>query len=100
MKLALCAPLLLACRCAAASDSPVPALLASRCQICHNDQPRAGGLSLQSMEGMRKGSKRGPAVVPGHPEKSILYQLIPGGKPAMPLVGEPLTKAQVESVRQ
>ena len=100
MKRALVAPLLLACRCAAASDSPVPALLASRCQICHNGQTRAGGLSLQSMEGMRKGSKRGPAVVPGHPEQSILYQLISGGKPAMPLVGEPLTKAQVESVRQ
>ncbi len=49
---------------------------------------------------MRKGSKRGPAVVPGHPEKSVLYQLISGGKPAMPLVGEPLTKAQIESVRQ
>ncbi|HEY3453528.1 MAG TPA: PSD1 and planctomycete cytochrome C domain-containing protein [Bryobacteraceae bacterium] len=55
---------------------------------------------MQTFEGMRKGSKRGPAVVPGHPEKSVLYQLISGGKPAMPLVGEPLTKAQIESVRQ
>jgi hypothetical protein len=100
MKLALLAPLLLACRCAAAPDSPVPALLASRCQICHNDQTRAGGLSLKTMDGMRKGSKRGPAVVPGHPEQSILYQLISGGKPAMPLVGAPLTKGQVESVRE
>ncbi len=100
IKIALLAPLSLAGCFAAASDSPVPALLAARCQICHNDQTRAGGLSLQTFEGMRKGSRRGPAVAPGHPEKSVLYQLISGGKPAMPLVGEPLTKAQIESIRQ
>jgi mono/diheme cytochrome c family protein len=101
LKVALLAPLPLVGYAAVASDSPVPALLAARCQICHNDQTRAGGLSLKTMEGMRRGSKRGPAVVPGRPEKSVLYQLISGGgKPAMPLVGEPLTKEQIKSVRQ
>jgi hypothetical protein len=99
-KIALLVSLVVVWRCPAAADSPVPALLASRCQICHNDQTRAGGLSLKTLEGMRKGSKRGPAVVPGHPEQSVLYQLISGGKPAMPLAGEPLTKEQIESVRQ
>jgi hypothetical protein len=64
--IALLAPLSLAGCFAAASDSPVPALLAARCQICHNDQTRAGGLSLQTFEGMRKGSRRGPAVVGQH----------------------------------
>ena len=99
MKLALLAPLLLACRCAAASDSPAPALLASRCQICHNDQTRAGGLSLRAWKESARATEAGSAVVPGHPEQSILYQLISGGKPAMPLVGEPLTKRKSSRFR-
>jgi hypothetical protein len=49
---------------------------------------------------MRKGGKRGAAIVPGHPEQSLLYRVISGGQPAMPLQGEPFSKEQVEVVRR
>ena len=83
----------------AAADTP-QSLLTSRCQVCHNDQVNAGGLSLTTMAKMRKGGKRGPAIVPGKPDESMLYRLISGGQPAMPKQGEPLTRDQVAAIRQ
>jgi hypothetical protein len=100
LKIAAVGPLATVLCLAAVSEPPVQALLAARCQGCHNNEGHAGGLSLISMKSMLKGGARGPAVVPGHPEKSVLYRLISGGKPSMPLVGVPLNKEEVESVRK
>ncbi len=58
-----------------------------------------GGLSLASKASMRAGGKRGPAVVPGKPSESVLYQLISGGKPRMPLSGEPLKPEEIATIR-
>ncbi len=82
-----------------AGETP-QSLLTARCQVCHNDQIRSGGLSLTTMAHMRKGGSHGPAVVPGKPGESMLYRQISGAPPAMPKQGEPLTKDQVESIRQ
>ncbi len=68
--------------------------------MCHNDKTRTGGLSLATLEDARKGGKRGPAIVPGKPSESLLFKLISGGQPAMPFQGQPLTPAEVESIRQ
>jgi hypothetical protein len=68
--------------------------------MCHNDKAKSGGLSLAAIEDIRKGGKRGPAIVPGKPSESLLYRLISGEQPAMPFQGQPLTPAEVESVRQ
>ena len=83
----------------AAAETP-QSLLTARCQVCHNDVVHSSDLSLTTMAHMRKGGKRGPAIVPGKPEASMLYRVISGGQPAMPKQGEPLTDAQVESIRQ
>jgi hypothetical protein len=68
--------------------------------MCHNDKTRTGGLSLSTIEDVRKGGRRGPAIVPGKPSESLLYRLISGEQPAMPFQGQPLTPAEVESIRQ
>ncbi len=81
-------------------NQDVQSLLTARCQICHNEQVNAGGLALTTMNRIREGGNRGPAIVPGKPDQSLLYRLISGGQPAMPKQGEPLSKAEVESVRQ
>jgi hypothetical protein len=77
----------------------VQSLLAAKCQMCHNDKRRSGGLSLASIEDVRKGGKRGPAIVPGKAGESLLYRLISGEQPAMPFGGQALSPAEVESVR-
>jgi hypothetical protein len=50
-------------------------LLATNCYACHTDSA-LGGLRLDSRESILKGAKRGPSVVPGDPEKSILIQAV------------------------
>jgi hypothetical protein len=68
--------------------------------MCHNDKAKSGGLSLATIEDIRKGGARGPAIVPGKPSESLLYRLISGEQPAMPFQGQPLTPEEVENVRQ
>jgi hypothetical protein len=92
--------LILLTPCLTAAETSVQQLITARCQTCHNDQLRSGGLSLTTMADMRKGGSRGPAVVPGKPEQSILYQLISGDEPRMPREGEPLNAAEVQRVKQ
>ena len=75
-------------------------VLAAKCQMCHNDKSRAGGLSVATIEGIRTGGKRGPAIVPGKASESLLFRLISGGQPAMPFGGQALNAAEVESIRR
>ena len=75
-------------------------LLTAKCQTCHNDQAKAGGLSLTNIENILKGGKRGPAIVSGNPAESLMFRLISGAQPAMPFGGQPLDAAQIDTIRQ
>ncbi len=88
--------------CCVAADlaGPVQALLATKCQGCHNDQSKSGGLSLATVDNIRKGGKRGAAIIPGNAAESLLYKLISGTQPAMPFQGQPLDAAQIDTIRQ
>lgn len=47
-------------------------ILIERCYPCHSDKNQQGGLRLDSREAALKGGKRGAAVAPGAPERSLL----------------------------
>jgi hypothetical protein len=53
-------------------------VLVERCYTCHSrGAPKLkGGLTLDSRGGMLKGGNQGPAIVPGHPEKSLLIKAV------------------------
>jgi hypothetical protein len=52
-------------------------LLANRCYNCHSaDTKAAGGLRLDDGAGVLAGGGRGPAVVPGRPDESLLVRAI------------------------
>ena len=64
-------------------------ILRTHCLACHNDQLKDGGISFTDRDGLLQGGTRGPAIVPGNPEASILMQAVrqdgaltmpPGGK--------------------
>ena len=59
-------------------EQHVRPLLIRRCYECHSEQlkKRRGGLALDSKEGWLKGGSRGPAIVPGNPEESLLIQAV------------------------
>ncbi len=50
-------------------------VLANQCYSCHTDT-HLGDLRLDSREAMLKGGKRGAALVPGDPEKSLLVSAV------------------------
>jgi len=63
-------------------------VLENRCLKCHGPAMQMGKLDLRSRAAALKGSGKGPALVPGDPEKSPLYRHIAGiEKPTMPMDG-------------
>src|SRR3954463_12762622 len=56
-------------------ESSVRPVLAENCFDCHADE-KMGGLRLDSREGMLKGGRSGPAIVPGDPDKSLLITAV------------------------
>src|SRR5207244_2519515 len=63
---------------AAALEKEVRAVLEANCYRCHSHKAgkSKGELMLDSMASMRKGGKTAPAVVPGDPDKSLLYKAV------------------------
>src|SRR5689334_21425815 len=56
-------------------ESKIRPLLAANCYDCHTEEA-LGGLRLDSREAMLKGGKRGPAIVPGDPDGSLMIRAV------------------------
>lgn len=69
-------------------------VLQSRCVVCHDGKTMPGLFALTSRDAAFQPGARGARIVPGHPEKSLLF-LNPkgthGAVKAMPPVGNRLT---------
>lgn len=57
------------------AEQIVPLMLL-RCSACHGGRRTEAGLDLRTRDSLLKGGKSGPAVVPGHPEESLLIRRI------------------------
>ncbi|MFM7036487.1 MAG: PSD1 and planctomycete cytochrome C domain-containing protein [Planctomycetaceae bacterium] len=81
-------------------------ILSDACFQCHgpDEQQRKGGLRLDQSEGALKGGDSGPAIVPGRPGDSLLWQRILSADPDIhmppPETGRTLTPEQQETLRQ
>ena len=79
-------------------------ILETQCVRCHNDESLFGGLNLMTRAAAMKGSENGPILVPGHPDKSLLYAatgLEHGKDPkAMPATGPKLNDVEKELIRK
>src|SRR5262245_41512209 len=56
-------------------ETKVRPILANNCYACHTNSA-LGGLRLDSLDALKKGGKRGAAVVVGDPENSLLIQAL------------------------
>ncbi|MCS7160465.1 MAG: c-type cytochrome domain-containing protein, partial [Gemmatales bacterium] len=79
-------------------------ILQLRCQGCHQPAKAEGSYIMTEYKTLlEKGRSGEPGIVPGHPEKSRVMQLIvphEGKPPAMPRNQEPLSAEHVELIRQ
>jgi hypothetical protein len=57
-------------------ESKIRPVLAGTCVKCHGEKKSSGSLRLDSRAALLKGGDRGPAVVPGDPDKSLLIKAI------------------------
>ena len=58
-------------------EKKIRPLLVNNCYNCHSANTNSkGGLRVDDRNGLLTGGGRGPAVVPGQPEKSLLIQAV------------------------
>src|SRR4026207_1848357 len=75
------------------------AVLQKNCVSCHSE-PAMSNLDLRQRETMLKGGTRGPAVVPGKAEESLLYRAAAhSGELKMPPGGTGLSAQEREGLR-
>ncbi len=79
-------------------DSKVAPILTRRCLGCHNNELTDGGISFQNPASVLKGGSRGPAIVPGKPDQSVLIRAIrQQGNFSMP-PGKKLSRKEVNTI--
>ena len=77
-------------------------VLSKNCFVCHgpNVKPPMGGLAFAGSEALKKGGKRGPAVVPWKSAESLLFKAVSRtGELKMPPAG-PITSEEIEVIRK
>ncbi|MDR3689530.1 MAG: PSD1 and planctomycete cytochrome C domain-containing protein [Fimbriimonas sp.] len=57
-------------------EARIRPVLASNCYACHGGGAHSSGLRLDSKAGLLKGGDRGPAIVLGSPDKSLLMHVV------------------------
>lgn len=80
-------------------ETKIRPMLSAECYKCHSRQAERvkGGLFLDTAEGVLKGGKSGPSIVPGNPEKSLLIKAVSYNDPdlEMPPKGDKLSEQQI-----
>src|SRR5262245_16072067 len=80
-------------------------LMLQNCTTCHGGRRREAGLDLRTRASMLKGGKSGPALVPGHPEQSLILKRIRAGKmppfeQMMQVSVKPFSASEIERISQ
>jgi mono/diheme cytochrome c family protein len=70
-----------------------------KCVRCHGEKSRKGELNLRTAAGLLKGGESSAVVVPGKPEKSLLYEKVRDGV-MPPDQKDRLNATDVETVRR
>src|SRR4026208_1912320 len=85
-----------------ASGQDIVDVLSKNCFVCHgpNVKPPMGGLAFSGSDALKKGGKRGPAVVPWKSAESLLFKAVSRtGELKMPPAGH-LSDGEVETIRK
>ena len=82
----------------------VQPIFQANCNRCHAGLNHRGGLQMDTQAGLLRGGHHGPALVPGHPDQSLLIKLIRHEGPAddpmpMPQKGK-LSDADIATIEQ
>ncbi len=79
-------------------ESRVRPLLIEHCQQCHGEKQQESGLRLDSRQSLVQGGDRGPALIPGNAEGSLLIAALRYHDEIKMPPNERLTEAQIDAV--
>ena len=84
-------------------EKNVRPILVERCFDCHSSKTvTSGGLRLDNREALIAGGKSGPAIVPGKPAESLLWQRVSSDDPSFRMPkgsADPLSPQQIAVLR-
>jgi mono/diheme cytochrome c family protein len=75
----------------------IKGIMTHSCIECHGVEAEESDLDLRTLDAVLAGGESGPAIVPGHPEESLLLKMIHDEH--MPPEGELLTEGNIELLR-
>ena len=80
--------------------SEIQPILAQHCLACHGSDTQLSGLNLSTLDGLLSGGARhGPVLVPGHPEQSVLIQVLERHlTPSMPMGSARLPDGKIRAI--
>ncbi len=80
----------------------VKPILEQTCVECHGPEKVKARLRMDTVAALQKGGKNGPLLKPGDPENSLIMRRVLGldGEDQMPLDKDPLTEAQIDTLRR
>src|SRR6266852_5429978 len=80
-------------------EKDIRPILKAHCFDCHGEGEKLnGGLDLRLRRLVLKGGDEGPVIVPGKPERSLLFKLVHSGE--MPKRDKKLTREQVALIKE
>jgi mono/diheme cytochrome c family protein len=80
-------------------EATIRPILAAKCYNCHSQKPM-GKLRLDNPEDMMEGGSRGPAIIPGDPDRSLLIVAVRQTDPAlkMPMAAPKLEPSEINAL--
>jgi hypothetical protein len=81
-------------------ESTIRPLLIAHCIECHGPDRQESGLRLDSRPGWMKGGDRGPAIVPGDPENSLLLLAVKHTDPELRMPEEKLSDVEIAAIEK
>jgi hypothetical protein len=80
-------------------ETDIRPLFQAKCWRCHGEKTRKAELDLRSVAGVLKGGESGPAIVPGMPQKSLLFEKVHDGV-MPPVKKDRLSASEVLAIRR
>jgi archaellum component FlaC len=82
-------------------DEHIKPLMRNSCLNCHNPEKKKSGLDMTTYQGLMQGSDNGKVIIPGDPEKSVLYKCVTfADEPKMPPKSDKLSDPELELIRK